>query len=95
MIKRIDHVAIAVKNLDQAVCTFENLFGLRPSRIEDIPDQGVRAFTTSAWKLMTPMRSSSGLMPEVQDLLISKVERDWRERSVSSIPNLSTVSLPS
>ena len=43
MIKRIDHVAIAVKNLDQAVCTFENLFGLRPSRIEDIPDQGVRA----------------------------------------------------
>ncbi|MCL0069432.1 methylmalonyl-CoA epimerase [Dehalococcoidia bacterium] len=43
MIKRIDHVAIAVKNLDQAVSTFENLFGLRPSRIEDIPDQGVRA----------------------------------------------------
>ncbi|MBT9149226.1 MAG: methylmalonyl-CoA epimerase [Dehalococcoidia bacterium] len=43
MIKGIDHVAIAVKNLDEAVNTFENLFGLRPSRIEDIPDQGVRA----------------------------------------------------
>jgi len=43
MIKRIDHVAIAVKNLDEAVSTFENLFGLRSSTIEDIPDQGVRA----------------------------------------------------
>jgi len=43
MIKRIDHVAIAVKNLDEAVSTFENLFGLRPSKIADIPDQGVRA----------------------------------------------------
>jgi methylmalonyl-CoA/ethylmalonyl-CoA epimerase len=43
MIKRIDHVAIAVKNLDQAVSTFESLFGFRTSKIEDISDQGVRA----------------------------------------------------
>ncbi len=43
MIRRIDHVAIAVKNLDKAVSTVENLFGLMPSRIEEIPDQGVRA----------------------------------------------------
>ncbi|MBT9165890.1 MAG: hypothetical protein DDT25_00552 [Chloroflexi bacterium] len=36
-------MAIAVKNLDKAVSTVENLFGLMPSRIEEIPDQGVRA----------------------------------------------------
>ncbi|PIU57261.1 MAG: methylmalonyl-CoA epimerase [Chloroflexi bacterium CG07_land_8_20_14_0_80_51_10] len=43
MIKRIDHVAVAVKNLDEAVSTFENLFGLKPSKIEEVPDQGVKA----------------------------------------------------
>ncbi len=43
MLKRIDHVAVAVKNLDSAVSTFENLFGLTPSKIEEVPDQGVKA----------------------------------------------------
>ncbi len=43
MIKRIDHVSIAVKNLDEAVAVFKNLFGLEPERIEDVPDQGVKA----------------------------------------------------
>ena len=43
MIKRIDHVAVAVKNLDDAVASFDKLFGLKPSKIEEIPDQGVKA----------------------------------------------------
>jgi methylmalonyl-CoA/ethylmalonyl-CoA epimerase len=43
MIKRIDHVAIAVKNLNEAVNTFEKLFGLKPAKIEEVPDQGVKA----------------------------------------------------
>ncbi len=43
MIKRIDHVAVAVKNLDDTVASFEKLFGLKPSKIEEIPDQGVKA----------------------------------------------------
>ena len=43
MIKRIDHVAVAVKDLDEAVKTFENLFGLKPAKIEEVPDQGVKA----------------------------------------------------
>ena len=43
MIKRIDHVAVAVKDLDDAVASFEQLFGLKPSKIEEIPDQGVKA----------------------------------------------------
>ncbi|MCL0082555.1 methylmalonyl-CoA epimerase [Dehalococcoidia bacterium] len=65
MIKRIDHVAIAVKNLDQAVCTFENLFGLRPSRIEDIPDQGVRAavihISDTGLEFIEPVNPTSGV----------------------------------
>ena len=43
MIKRIDHVAVAVKNLDDAVASFDKLFGLKPSKVEEIPDQGVKA----------------------------------------------------
>lgn len=43
MIKRIDHVAIAVNNIDDAVSNFEKLFGVKPAKIEDVPDQGVKA----------------------------------------------------
>ncbi len=43
MIKRIDHVAIAVNNIDDAVASFEKLFGIKPAKIEDVPDQGVKA----------------------------------------------------
>ena len=43
MIKNFNHVAIAVNNLDEVLGLFENLFGLKPSEIEEVPDQGVKA----------------------------------------------------
>ena len=43
MIKRVDHIAIAVKSLDEALSVYESLFGLKPSHIETVPDQGVKA----------------------------------------------------
>jgi len=43
MIKNFNHVAIAVKNLDEVLSVFESLFGLKPSKIEEVPDQGVKA----------------------------------------------------
>jgi len=43
MIKNFNHVAIAVKNLDEVLSIFESLFGLKPSKIEEVPDQGVKA----------------------------------------------------
>jgi lactoylglutathione lyase/methylmalonyl-CoA/ethylmalonyl-CoA epimerase len=43
MIKKIDHVAIAVKSIDEALELFTNLLGLKPGRIENIPEQGVKA----------------------------------------------------
>ncbi len=43
MIKRIDHVCVAVKSLDEAVKTFEGLFGLKPAKIEVLAEQKVRA----------------------------------------------------
>ncbi len=43
MIKKVHHVAIAVKNIEEAVKLYENLFGVKPSKIENVPEQGVRA----------------------------------------------------
>jgi len=43
MIKKIDHIAIAVKNLDEALQLYYNLLGVKPSKIETIPQQGVKA----------------------------------------------------
>ncbi len=43
MIKRIDHIAIAVRNIDESLELLEKLFGLEAAHIEDVPDQGVKA----------------------------------------------------
>ncbi|WP_099211267.1 methylmalonyl-CoA epimerase [Thermococcus henrietii] len=41
MFKKIDHVGIAVKNLEEAVKVWEGL-GLKVEEIEEVPDQKVR-----------------------------------------------------
>ncbi|WP_048151541.1 methylmalonyl-CoA epimerase [Palaeococcus ferrophilus] len=41
MMKKIDHVGIAVKNLDEAIKVWEGL-GLKVEEIEEVPDQKVR-----------------------------------------------------
>ena len=43
MIKRVDHVAIAVKNLDEALKTFENLLGHKAAQVKEVPDQKIKA----------------------------------------------------
>lgn len=44
MLKRIDHVAIAVKNLDESLAVFKNLIadGVAKITIEEVPAQKVR-----------------------------------------------------
>jgi methylmalonyl-CoA epimerase len=42
-IRRLDHVAVAVPDLDAAVRAYSQLFGVGPDSIEDVPDQKVRA----------------------------------------------------
>ena len=43
MVKKIDHIAIAVKNIDQAIQLYTDLFGIKPNKIQEIPRQGVKA----------------------------------------------------
>jgi len=42
MIKRVDHIAIAVSDLDAALKTLKDLFGVEAVHIEEIPAQKVR-----------------------------------------------------
>jgi methylmalonyl-CoA/ethylmalonyl-CoA epimerase len=45
LLKRIDHVAIAVTNLDEALSQFEALFGVRAEHRETIAGYGVEVAT--------------------------------------------------
>jgi len=49
MIKRIDHVGIAVKNLDEAIKVWESL-GLNVEEIEEVPEQKVRREQNRAFR---------------------------------------------
>lgn len=66
MIKKIDHVAVAVKNLDQALQIYSDLFGIKPSKIEEIPQQGVKAALlpigdNSEIELLEPIDAQGGV----------------------------------
>lgn len=42
MIKKIDHIGIAVKDLKEAIKLYEGILGLKVAEIEEVPDQKVR-----------------------------------------------------
>ena len=41
-LNQIDHIAIAVKNLDQSIKLYEEIFGLKCYLVEEVEDQKVR-----------------------------------------------------
>ncbi len=43
MIKKVDHIGLAVKNLADATAVYEKLLGVKASAPETVPAQGVRA----------------------------------------------------
>jgi len=42
MITKVDHIAVAVRDLERALVPYREALGLTPSEIEDVPDQEVR-----------------------------------------------------
>lgn len=42
MIKKIDHIAIAVRDLETSARTFEQILGVAPARIAEVPTEKVR-----------------------------------------------------
>jgi len=43
MIKKVHHIAIAVKNVDEAVKLYERLFNVKAGKVAVVPEQGVKA----------------------------------------------------
>ena len=41
--RRLDHVCIAVKSIQEAMALYQRLFDIGPAPVEEVPDQGVRA----------------------------------------------------
>lgn len=41
--KGLDHVAIAVKDLDKAIAVYRDVFGLELTHVEEVPEQQVKA----------------------------------------------------
>ena len=65
MIKKVDHIAIAVKNLDEGLKAYEDLLGIKSSHTEEIPDQGIKAALIVLGdveiELIQPIRPDTGV----------------------------------
>ncbi len=65
MIKRLDHVSIVVRDLDEGLKTFEGLLGIKHSHIEEVPDQGIKAAMIKVGdvevELIQPTSSDTGV----------------------------------
>ncbi len=65
MIKKVDHIAIAVKNLDEGLKAYEDLLGIKSSHTEEIPDQGIKAALIVLGdleiELIEPIRPDTGV----------------------------------
>jgi len=64
-IKRIDHIAVVVENLEQALTTYRDALGMEVSRIDTIPEQDVKiGFLPngdSEIELLEPINPESGI----------------------------------
>ena len=66
MIKGINHVAIVVNNLNEALISYNNVFGLKATKIETLPEQRVKAAIIPIGggcviELMQPIDATSGV----------------------------------
>jgi methylmalonyl-CoA/ethylmalonyl-CoA epimerase len=64
-IKRIDHIAVVVENLEAALATYRDALGMAVSRIETIPEQDVKIgflpCGDSEIELLEPINPDSGI----------------------------------
>jgi methylmalonyl-CoA/ethylmalonyl-CoA epimerase len=65
MIEGIDHIAIAVENLDESLTLFESVFGMKAHHREVVADQNVEVATiqtgNTAIELVAPTSNESGI----------------------------------
>ncbi len=57
----LDHVAIAVRSIQESAATFEPVTGCACSPLEELPSQGVNVAFLGALELIEPRSESSGV----------------------------------
>ena len=65
MIKKLDHIAVAVKSIDETLSLYTDTLGLKLIKREDVPDQGVKAaliqIGDSEIELLEPLDPNGGV----------------------------------
>lgn len=65
MIKKLHHIAVVVNNLDDALAMYANLFGMKPSKVATVKEQGVKAallpIGETEIELLEPIDPNSGV----------------------------------
>jgi methylmalonyl-CoA epimerase len=65
VIKKIDHIAIVVRSIEEAQQVYEGALGLELSEVEEVPEQAVRItflpVGESAVELVEPLTTESGV----------------------------------
>jgi methylmalonyl-CoA epimerase len=109
-IKRIDHVALVVRDLETALRFYQDVLGITPSRQLDFPDEGVKiAFLPlggpggSEIELLQPVGSDSGIARFLEQrgegmhhicLEVEDIDRALRELQESGAALLDTSPRP-
>ncbi len=62
VLKRVDHIGIAVRDLDQSLRTYERLFGARADHFEEIKEYGIRIAFVPVGEVMLEMLAPMGLV---------------------------------
>jgi methylmalonyl-CoA/ethylmalonyl-CoA epimerase len=87
MQRRIDHIGIAVADLDQALALWRDALGIACAHIEELPDRGVRVAMLpvgdTRLELIAPMREDSEISaalakrgPGLHHLCLSSIDVD-------------------
>jgi len=70
-IHKVNHIAIAVQNLDEAIKVYEKLLGFGPKEIKEVPDQKVRVAMFDVGRVLIEL-----LEPMSEDSPISKFVKE-------------------
>ena len=74
MIKKIEHIGIAVKDIDSSACLFERLLGVKPYKQEKVVSEGVNTTFFSLSEQKIELLSSVSKGSAIEKFLESKNE---------------------
>jgi methylmalonyl-CoA/ethylmalonyl-CoA epimerase len=74
MITKIDHIGIAVKNIEEALPLYRDILGLKNIRIEEVPEQKVRIAMVKVGEVKIELLEALGPDSPIAKFIASKGE---------------------